>query len=336
MSEKKKKSVVVVGGGTGTFNLLSGLKHHKNDIDITVIVNMMDSGGSAGRLRDEFGYLPVGDVRMALVALSREEEEDDILLRKLFLHRFATEGSIGGHNFGNLFLVALTDILGSEEEAVIATSKVLRVSGTVLPITTDKVHLVAQYADGTRVVGEHHIDEPEEGRDIPRIIEVSLEPEAALTQHAKDALLNADLIVFGPGDLYTSIIANCVVTGLRDVIQESKASIAYVGNLMTKYGQTINMTASEQYHELARYIGRNPDVYFFNTTPLPEAILKRYEASGEHPVELDADSIPCTQVLGDLLATEEIVRKKGDVLKRSLIRHDAEKLAQALVTYITK
>ncbi len=129
----EKKRIVVVGGGTGTYTVLSGLKKYADTVDISAVVAMTDSGGSTGRLRDEFGYLPVGDVRMALSALAHEDDENGALVRTLFLHRFETDGDITGHNFGNLFLVALTDILGSEKLAIKAASKVLRVCGTVIP-----------------------------------------------------------------------------------------------------------------------------------------------------------------------------------------------------------
>ena len=133
--DSTKKKIVVIGGGTGTHTILSGLKKYSDKVTLTAVVAMTDSGGSTGKLRDEFGYLPVGDVRMALVALANDDDAHGALIRKLFLHRFATSGEMSGHNFGNLFLMALTDILGSEEKAIMAASRVLRVTGTVLPIT---------------------------------------------------------------------------------------------------------------------------------------------------------------------------------------------------------
>ena len=154
-----KKRVVVVGGGTGTHTVLRGLRAYADRLDITAIVSMADSGGSTGRLRDEFGFLPIGDVRNALSALASEGDAQDDLLRQLFMYRFDKGEGLSGHNFGNLFLTALTDILGSEEAAIKAASHILKVSGRVVPVTTSDVQLVATYEDGTVVVGENDIDE---------------------------------------------------------------------------------------------------------------------------------------------------------------------------------
>lgn len=334
MTATTKKRVVVVGGGTGTHTVLTGLKRYVDELDLTAVVAMTDSGGSTGRLRDEFGYLPVGDVRMALAALAREDEAHEALLRKLFLHRFATDGDVRGHNFGNLFLVALTDILGSEEAAIEAASRVLSVCGTVLPVTNEKVHLVAEYDDGVCVMGEHVIDEPEHSRNAARIVELSVTPKAALNAKARTALLEADFIVFGPGDLYTSVLANCVVDGFKEAVTESRARLVYISNLMTKFGQTTGMGVAEHVDELAAYIGRSPDYVFVNSTALPEELLGRYAEEGEYPVAYNCEGGVCAVLHEDLLAREEIVRSQGDTLRRSLIRHDPHKLAEALVRVV--
>jgi uncharacterized cofD-like protein len=327
---QRKKSIVVVGGGTGTYTVLSGLKKYADSVDLSAVVAMTDSGGSTGRLRDEFGYLPVGDVRMALSALAHEDDENGALVRKLFLHRFASDGDIAGHNFGNLFLVALTDILGKEELAIKAASKVLRVCGTVIPVTHEKTHLVAEYRDGTRIVGEHHIDELPLGTTREPIASLSVEPKVSINEEAREALRNADLIVFGPGDLYTSVLANCVVGGFKEAIGVSKARIVYISNLMTKAGQTTHMGVVDHVRELERYIGREPDMVLVNETALPKDLLLRYAEENEFPVDVTGTGLNGMLYRRDLLATEEIVRSKGDVLKRSLIRHDSDKLATAL------
>ena len=150
-----KKNVVVIGGGTGTHTVLQGLKRYQKQLNVSARVTMADSGGSTGRLRDEFGFLPVGDVRMALAALASDVDEHEELVRELFMYRFAKGDGLSGHNFGNLLLVALTDILGSEEAAIKAAARVLRVQGTVVPVTTGTVDLVATYDDGVVVRGEH-------------------------------------------------------------------------------------------------------------------------------------------------------------------------------------
>ena len=330
MEKLPTKRIVVVGGGTGTHTVLTGLKRFADVFDLTAVVAMSDSGGSTGRLRDEFGYLPVGDVRMALAALAREDDAHDALLRKLFLHRFATEGDIAGHNFGNLFLVALTDILGTEEAAIEAASRVLRVCGTVIPVTNECVHLVAEYSDGVRVVGEHAIDEPTLDRTPHTITNLSLTPRALLNEKARAALLGADLIVFGPGDLYTSVIANCIVDGFKEVIMQTSARVLYVANLMTRMGQTSGMGVAEHTEVLSRYIGRTPDFVLVNSTPFPAELVRRYEAESEYPVLSNPEGLRAKVIQTDLLATEEIVRSKGDAVKRSLIRHDPHKLAEAI------
>lgn len=330
MNSAAKKKIVVVGGGTGTYTVLSGLKKYSDILDLTAIVAMTDSGGSTGRLRDEFGYLPVGDVRMALSALAREDDEHDALLRKLFLHRFAKNGDISGHNFGSLFLVALTDILGSEESAIEAASRVLRVCGTVLPVTHEKVHLVAEYSNGERIVGEHEIDEPNASVGEQKITSLSITPKANVNTKAREALLQADLIIFGPGDLYTSVLANCVVDGFSEALARSKGKVVYISNLMTKVGQTTGMGVAAHVQELTQYSGRTPDFVFVNTATLPDNLLSRYELEREYPVVVDYESETCKVIARDFLASEEVVRGKGDVLKRSLIRHDPHKLASAI------
>lgn len=326
-----KKSIVVMGGGTGTHTVLQGLKRYKQKADLTAIVTMADSGGSTGRLRDEFGYLPVGDVRMALAALARDDDAHDELIRKLFLHRFDKGGGIAGHNFGNLFLVALTDLLGSEEEAILAASRVLRVRGTVLPVTTKQVQLVATYEDGLVVTGEHDIDVPLKERSGYHITKLEITPVAEIHPRAEEAILNADLLVLGPGDLYTSILANCVIDGVAAAIRRSPATLVYVSNLMTKAGQTQNMGVEEHVNELTRYINRRPDVVIANNSPLPDELLERYRNENEYPVLLNSKEGDYKLIVGDFVAKEEVVTASGDVLRRSLIRHDPRKLAGALI-----
>ncbi len=323
-----------MGGGTGTHTVLTGLKKYADALTISAVVAMTDSGGSTGRLRDEFGYLPVGDVRMALTALARESEAGDTLLRQLFLHRFKTNGDFSGHNFGNLFLVALTDILGSEERAIEAASRVLNVVGTVIPVTKTSAHLVAEYDDGSVVVGEHGIDEPQGEKSNRHIASLHIDSSACVTENAKRALTEADLIILGPGDLYTSIIANCVISGVPEVLAGAPGKLVYIANLMSKNGQTHGMTLSEHVSEIAKYAGRTPDVVFVNTAPLPEELLRRYADEGEYPLTLDMENVPAEIRTGDLLSEERVVVPSGDVLKRSLIRHNPDKLAVQLLKLV--
>ncbi|HEY0964180.1 MAG TPA: 2-phospho-L-lactate transferase CofD family protein, partial [Candidatus Paceibacterota bacterium] len=183
----EKKNIIIIGGGTGTHTILRGLKRYQKQVNLSAIVTMADSGGSTGRLRDEFGYLPVGDVRMALAALASDIDEHEELLRQLFLYRFDRGNGLSGHNFGNLLLVALTDILGSEEEAIRAAARVLRVQGQVVPVTTQPVDLVATYDDGVVLVGEHLIDEPSLDRLHRKITHLSVQPQATISARAEEA-----------------------------------------------------------------------------------------------------------------------------------------------------
>lgn len=336
MSKVGKKSIVVMGGGTGTYPILQGLKKHADVIDITAIITMADSGGSTGRLRDEFGQLPVGDVRMALTALASEAGQDGQLLRELFLHRFDKGEGLNGHNFGNLLMVALTQILGSEAEAVKAASRILRIKGRVLPVTEDDINIVAEYDDGVVVEGEHDIDEPPEDRYEHHIVSLRTNPKGVITNDAREALLNADLILLGPGDLYSSLLANCVVEGVSEAIRDSKGIFVFASNLMTRPGQTHNMNACDHVREVEKYVGQMPDYVIINTGVVPEHLLKRYAEKFQFPVTNHCDTLEATIIYEDLLSTEEVVRKKGDVLQRQLVRGDGDKMSKLLLEILEK
>lgn len=331
MQNEGKKSVVVIGGGTGTHPILRGLKRYSDTIDITAIITMADSGGSTGRLRDEFGQLPVGDVRMALTALASEVDEDDLLLRELFLHRFDKGEGLNGHNFGNLFMVALTQILGSEAAAVKAAGRILRVKGRVLPVTEDDIHIVATYDDGVVAEGEHEIDEPPEDRYTHRITNLASKPEGHITADAREAIINADLILLGPGDLYSSLLANCVVEGVPEAIRESRALFVFASNLMTRPGQTYGMSACAHVAEVAKYVGEAPDCVILNTGIVPEHLLTRYAEAGQYPVVDDCTDVPYRVIREDLLSSEEVIKRRGDVLQRQLVRGDGDKFAKLLL-----
>ncbi len=331
---KEKKSVVVIGGGTGTHTILRGLKRFGEDIEITAIVSMADSGGSTGRLRDEFGMLPVGDARMAMAALADDTGAHELLMRELFLYRFENGSGLKGHNLGNLLLTALSDILGDEAAAIAAASHILRLSGTVLPVTNDNVHLVATYDDGLMVEGEHYIDDPAEDRRNHRIIELGLNREAQINSEAAKALMEADLIIIGPGDLYSSLLANCVVIGMPEAIKASQAKLVFVSNLMERFGQTEGMTVTDCVNEISRYVGRVPDFVLLNNEPLPEDVVKRYqETEGTKPVVDDLENI-AGAIRTDLISKELVEQKNNDLVKRSLLRHDSDKLAESVMKII--
>lgn len=329
-----KKKIVVIGGGTGTHTVLRGLRNYADSLDIAAIVSMADSGGSTGRLRDEFGFLPIGDVRNALTALASEGGRQESLMRKLFLYRFEKGDGLEGHNFGNLLLTALTDILGSETAAIEAASHILQVSGRVIPVTADDSQLVAEYDDGTVVVGENNIEESFPVYDNARIVSLHLAPSATITKEAAGAIISADMVVLGPGDLYTSVLANCVVDGFVDAIRESNAKVVYVCNLMSKRGQTVGMNAAEHVAEIARHIGRPIDVAIVNTDEFPADLLLKYEAEGDHPISNNCVGDICSVEAMPLVSKEEVLLSSGDKVKRSLIRHDSDVLAKVLLSIL--
>ncbi len=322
--------IVVIGGGTGTYNVLTGLKHLVSDL--TVVVSMADSGGSAKKERDEFGLLPVSDVRKSLIALA-EEEKDSELMRSLFNFRFDEGVGITGMTFGNLFLVALSQVLGSQTKAIEEAGRILKIRGRVLPVSNERTNLVAEYENGLSVVGENEIDEPKHDGKL-KIKKIYLLPAVKVSPEVLDAISAAGLIILGPGDLYTTILPNLVVSGLAKAITRSRAKKVYICNLMTKYGQTYGFTAAGHVKTLESYLGGcKLDKVIYNSTSLPRPLLKRYENEYDFPV---ADDLPRNKsiIRGDFLAKRIIRRQKGDRLKRSFIRHDPEKLAAAIISLI--
>jgi len=322
-----KPKVVVIGGGTGTYTVLSGLKNY--DLDITAIVSMADSGGTAKIERDEFGMLPNSDIRKALLALSQTENSD--IIRQLFSYRFYKGVGISGITFGNFFLAALTDILGDQVDAINYAGKILNTKGLVLPISTQLTHLLATYQDGTKVLGEHYIDEPEKNGK-KRIVNLELIPEINIYPLARRALIDADLIVIGPGDLYTSIIANLAVTGVKEAIAKSRAVKVYIANLISKYGETYKYTVQDHVTDLEEYLGKGVlNFVVVNSTPLPKDVVVKYKAENGFPVKDNLKDIGYEVLRGDFLAKGIVKKVKGDTLSRSLVRHDPEKLAKVLI-----
>lgn len=333
MAKNDMKSIVCIGGGTGTFVALRGLKQYP--YKLSAIVTMSDSGGSNKRIRDEFGLLPTSDIRQCFVALS-DEAGGAGLLRKLFMYRFEKGEGISGMTFGNLFMAALSDILGSQQEAIQQTGKVLRIKGTVIPVSFTHTDLCAVYEDGSKTCGEHSIDEPTHNGTL-KIKDMYLDPKASANPDAIRAIEKAHAIILGPGDLYTSLIPNLLVTGISEAIKRSSAIKIYVVNLMTKYGQTYNFRASDHVTVLERYIGKTMNVIVTSTTKLPKAAIALYEKYHEQLVQ---DDLPekryFTHVAADIASSSMVKKEKSDVLVRSLIRHDSNKLAQTIVGIIEK
>lgn len=314
--------IVTIGGGTGTFVVLSALRRIPN-LSLSAIVSSADDGGSTGRLRDAYGFLPLGDARQALVALA----EDGPVLRDLFAYRFA-KGDIKGHNLGNLFLTALTDLLGSDAKALEEASRILRVQGQVIPASDMPATLVATLADGTELTGEHHLDEHAPER--ARITELSFESSRNVSSAAKNAVAEADFIILGPGDLYASTIAPLLPTGMKEAVTASPAKIIYIANLFTKSGQTGGMTAAMHVEEVARYSGRTPDfVLTHKNGGFDASVIELYQKEGEAPLTDDLGD--GAHILRTSLASVYTVPPvPEDPVPRSLARHDPEKLAAAL------
>ncbi|RJR29850.1 YvcK family protein [Candidatus Microgenomates bacterium] len=326
----KKPKIVVIGGGTGTFTVLMGLK--KYPVDLSVIVSMMDSGGSNRVIRDEFGLLPTSDIRQCITALAGKKSND--IIRNLFTYRYSQGTGISGMTFGNLFMAALTDIYGSQEKAIEKTSELLRVEGKVLPVTFDNVHLIARYENGTQVLGEHAIDEPNEQNGTSIIVELSIIPEARVNVKALQSIKEADLIVLGPGDLYTSIICNLIIDDVSGAIARSRAKKLYVVNLMTKFGQTNGFGAREHIDALEKYLGKGVvDIALVNKIiKLPTSIKRRYVEEHAEIVKNNIENSKGLKVVeGDFASNIEYHKSKSDKLVRSLVRHDSDKLAKAIM-----
>ena len=310
------KKVVTIGGGTGSYTVLRGLKEFS--LDITAIVSMFDSGGSSGTLRDEFGVLPPGDVRRCLVALSEGKRAE--ILRELFNYRFENGNSLKGHSFGNLFLVALSSIYGGDIEGIRKASELLNIKGKVLPVSLDKSDLHAILENGEEIVGETNIDIPKHNGEI-RIQKVFLDPPAKLCEETKDAIREADILIIGPGDAYTSIIPNLLVKGMAEALRESSGKKIVVTNLMSKWGETHGFAASDMVRELLTYSGLEKfDVCVCNTAKMDPKLVAAYEKEKKYPIYCD-NKLP------------EFAKKviTGDYFSEAdIARHDSAKIAKVI------
>ena len=321
------KKITAMGGGTGTFVVLSGLKQH--NVDLGVIVNMMDSGGSTGRLRVQLGVLPPGDIRQCLVALSEAPD----LWRRLFLYRFEG-GDFDGHNFGNVFLSALEKVSKNYDEVLKTASFVLKTKGKVLPVTHEKTHLCVEYASGTVVKGEADIDSNIYKQST--IKKAFLEPSVAAYPQAIQRIMKSDMIIIGPGDLYTSIIPLFLVDGISEALQTTKAKLVYVVNLMTKAGQTNNYTAKDHVTDIEHYLGRSIDAIVMHKGTLNESIVNWYESHHEHTVkdDLGKDRRIVRADIADNTPVEQSSADKISSYARSILRHDSTRLANTVMTLL--
>ena len=316
----KGAKVVAIGGGTGLSMLLRGIKRYTNNI--TAVVTVGDDGGSSGRLREDMGILPPGDIRNCIAALA----DDDDLITELFQYRFKKGEGLEGHSFGNLFLTALCAITGNMVKAVKESSNVLNIRGVVLPATLDDMKLAAEFEDGTIVKGESNI--PEAKKQIKRLF---TEPSLCKAlPEVLDAILSADLIILGPGSLYTSVIPNLLVAGIIEAIEQSTAKKIYVCNIMTQPGETDNYTVASHVNALfAHARGKKiVDAVLVNNS-LPENISAGYAKTGSIPVRLDMENLAPTGV-------EVVSQKLIQENKEGLVRHSSNRVARAVYYWYKK
>ena len=273
------KNVVVIGGGTGLSAMMTGLKALK-DVHLSAIISVADDGGSTGRLRDAYKTPAMGDVRHVLCAMA---EDDNGIFSELMNFRFSGEGDVGGHQLGNLIFVALEQITGSFMGAVQEISHVLNVKGNILPCSLDNCILFARMMDGTIVRGEKNIPDRENSID-----EVFYQVPVKAYQKALDAIVEADLIIYGIGSLYTSIMPNVIIEQITEAIYANPCQKVYFCNAMTQPGETDGFSVADHVRALEKHVGRMPvDIVVVNSTPVCKPAASRYQALGSYPVELD-------------------------------------------------
>lgn len=312
--------IVAVGGGTGLSMLLSGVKNITNNL--TAVVTVGDDGGSSGRLRESMGILPPGDIRHCITALADDED----LVNKLFKYRFDNGEGLEGHSFGNLFITALCDITGDMVSAVRASSNVLSIRGRVLPSTLDDMKLVAEMEDGRIIHGESTI--PEAHGKIKRLFTEPANCKAL--DDVIQAIRTAELIILGPGSLYTSVIPNLLIKEIANEIAKSKAKKIYVCNIMTQPGETDNYTVSDHLKALIQHAGSNKivDAVLVNDY-LPENLADKYQKSGSYPVQID---VPEIKKLGIKIVAKKLIENS----KEGLVRHSSRRVARAIYYWFKK
>lgn len=322
---KKELKIVIIGGGTGLSVVLRGLKNITNEI--TAIVTVADDGGGSGMLREDLGMLPPGDIRSCILALANTEP----VMEKLLQYRF-NEGQLRGQSFGNLFLAAMNGICGNFECAIKEMSNVLAVTGKVLPMTTDDVALVAILNNDVEIIGESKIPikSLEENSGIKKIY---LEPERVKPlKESIDAIINSDLIILGPGSLYTSIIPNLLVEGIPEAIMESNGMKIYIPNIMTQPGETNEYNVIDHINAIEKHtqVGLIEEV-IVNSEKIPELILKKYEFKGAEPVLLDNKQ-------KNILKSKNIKWEELELIdiSKDYIRHNAKALSKLIENKLKK
>ena len=323
-TRERGPKIVAIGGGTGLSNLLRGLKQYSSNL--TAIVTVADDGGSSGRLRENLHLLPPGDIRNCIAALADAEP----LVTELFQYRFDDRAGAGisGHSFGNLFIAAMSEVTGNIETAIEETSRVLAVRGRIVPASLEDVALVAKFHDGHEVRGESRI--PESGQPP---LEVHLEPrDVAAHPQAMAAIRDADLIVIGPGSLYTSVLPNLLVRGIAKALEDSKGYKVYISNVATQHGETDGYSAADHYSAIRRHLGRERvvDAILANSN-LPSASLPEEWQSQPVPAPGDDDYATARLMLADLVDHEKRYRHNTDALASAVMRAYFERDLRARV-----
>ncbi len=318
----KRKRIVAIGGGTGLSALLRGLKKYADIVNITAVVTMMDDGGSSGRLKEEFGSLPPGDIRNCILALTDKED----ILTKIFNYRFPITKKkpyVGGHSLGNLLMLALADIYGGFEKAIKKISEILSIKGKVLPITLQQAQLVAVLEDGRKSFGESKISKSQ--KPIKKLM---LKPSKVLHYpEVIDELWKADMIIVGPGSLFTSILPNLIIEDVCDVISKSSAKKVYICNIMTQPGETDDYTVADHLRKIYEHC-KNKFIFDYiivNSGKIPKKILKNYALENSYPVKID--DIDVLKSLAKNVIKGSFVKLD----KSGFIRHDPEKLAKVIL-----
>jgi len=325
-------NIVTVGGGTGLSTLLRGLKKFVESdgawsiANLAAIVTVTDEGGSSGVLRKEFGMLPPGDIRNCIVALAEEEQ----LLSRLFNYRFDSDSALKGHSLGNLLLTAMTEITGGFDNAILAASEVLAIRGEIIPSTLADVRLRATLADGTEVVGEVAIsgsplgEKPGNKPRHARIVHLGIDPpDAAPPERALKAIAAADLVLIGPGSLYTSVLPNLAIKQIADALRQAKALRVYICNVMTQPGETDGYSAQEHLSAIIEHAGLVIDVMIVNGRRPSESIRAHYAEENQHPVAFDINAVRdlgVTPFFGDIIAEGNYVRHDADALAETIFR----------------
>ena len=328
--EPTAKNIVTIGGGTGSYTVLSGLKNLP-DVSLTALVSMSDNGGSTGVLMDELGVLPPGDVRQCLVALS---EHSDIV-RKLMNYRF-NEGTLKGHNFGNIFLAALEKVTGDFGKGVEIASGILKVNGNVIPITNHKAELVVSLLNGKVFKGEDTIQNA--NLQTGGVKEIFYKDEVLLNEHARVAILKANYIILGPGNYFCSIVPNLIVNGFKEAVIESKAKIILPINLTNKLGHTTDWKVSNYVNDVEKRLGKLVDVILVNNEEPSSAQMEQYKLEEGEGVFIKDDFRDSRVVRAPLLSHVIFKKTSEDIIPvtRGFIRHDSLKLAECIAKTINK